>query len=222
MKKYCMVISVIFTIMFVSACSGGEEREDIQIASLKDIDSIYIENGSINIDVVSADIDELEANLLLYDNGPGIVMEKGQRKLTIRLKSDISRLFKIDRMPHLEVRVPTEFKGEIFVDSTSGNVVGKDLQMHDLQVSGSSGNVKLDFLDFHSDVHVTTTSGKVDISLNEAKPNATFLLKSNSGRRSVGIVLKDKQQSKKETKGTSGNGDYEVQLETSSGNITLK
>lgn len=85
------------------------------MASLKDIDSIYIENGSTNIDVVSAEIEELEAYLLLYDNGPGIVMEKGQQKLTIRLKNDISRLFKIDRMPHLEVRVPTEFKGEIIV-----------------------------------------------------------------------------------------------------------
>ena len=64
----------------------GEESEDIQMASLKDIASIYIENGSINIDVVSVDRDELEAYLLLYDNGPGIVMEKGKQKLTIRLK----------------------------------------------------------------------------------------------------------------------------------------
>ncbi|MEY9974888.1 lia operon protein LiaG [Lysinibacillus sp. RC46] len=222
MKKYCIVMSFILTIMFLSACVGGEESEDIQMASLKDIDSIYIENGSVNLDVVSADIEELEANLFLYDNGPGIVMEKGKRKLTIRLKNDISRLFKIGRMPHLEVRVPTEFKGEIIVNGSSGNVVGKNLQTHDLQVNGSSGSVKLDFLDFHSEVHVTTTSGKVDIALNEDEPNATFLLKSNSGRRSVGIVLNDKQQSKKETKGTSGTGDYEVQLETSSGNISLK
>lgn len=222
MKKYYMVMSVILTIMFLSACARGEGSEDIQMASLKDIASIYIENGSINIDVVSVDRDELEAYLLLDDNGSGIVMEKGKQKLTIRLKNDISRLFKIDRMPHLEVRVPTEFKGEIIVNSSSGNVVGKDLQTHDLKINGSSGNVNLDFLDFHSEVHVTTTSGNVDIALNEDEPNATLLLKSNSGRRSVGIVLNDKQQGKKETKGTSGTGDHEVQLKTSSGNISLK
>jgi len=222
MKKYCMVMSVILTIMFLSACAEGGEGEDIQMASLKDIDSIYIDNGSIDIDVVSADIDELEASLLLYDNGSGIVMAKGKQKLTIRLKNDITRLFKIDRMPHLEVRIPTEFKGEIIVNGSSGSVVGKELQTHNLQVNGKSGNVKLDFLHFHSEVHVTTTSGNVDISLNEEDPDATLLLKSNSGRRSVGIVLNDYQQSKKETKGTSGTGDYEVQLETSSGNISLK
>jgi len=217
-----MVMSVILTIMFLSACAEGGEGEDIQMASLKDIDSIYIDNGSIDIDVVSADIDELEASLLLYDNGSGIVMAKGKQKLTIRLKNDITRLFKIDRMPHLEVRIPTEFKGEIIVNGSSGSVVGKELQTHNLQVNRKSGNVKLDFLHFHSEVHVTTTSGNVDISLNEEDPDATLLLKSNSGRRSVGIVLNDYQQSKKETKGTSGTGDYEVQLETSSGNISLK
>src|SRR5687767_1610261 len=124
MKKYCMVMSVILTIMFLSACTEGGESEDIQMASLKDIDSIYIDNGSIDIDVVSADIDELEAYLHLYDNGPGIVMAKGKQKLTIRLKNDITRLFKIDQMPHLEVRIPTEFKGEIIVNGSSGSVVG--------------------------------------------------------------------------------------------------
>ncbi|MDF9761377.1 DUF4097 and DUF4098 domain-containing protein YvlB [Peribacillus simplex] len=222
MKKYCMVMLAILTVMFLSACVEGKESEDIQMASLKDIDSIHIDNGSINVDVVSADIDELEASLLLQDNGPGIVMDKGKQKLTIQVKNDISRLFKVDRMPQLEVRIPSEFKGEIIVDGSSGNVVGKELQTHNLQVKASSGNVKLDFLHFRSEVHVTTTSGNVDVSLYEDEPDATLLLKSNSGRRSVGIVLNDHQQSKKETKGTSGSEDYEVQLETSSGNISLK
>ena len=222
MNKYLKVLLVILTVMLLNACAGGEEREDIQMASLEDIDSIYLENGSINIDVVSAEIEELEAHLLLYDNGPGTIMDRGKQKLTIRLKNDITRLFKIDRMPHLEVRIPTEFKGEIIVNGSSGNVVGMDLQTYNLQINGSSGNVKLDFLDFHSEVHVTTTSGNVDISLNENEPDATLLFKSKSGRRSVEIVLNDHQQSKKETKGTSGRGDYEVQVKTSSGNISLK
>lgn len=217
-----MVMSAILSVIFISACTESDESEDIQMASLKDIDSIYIDNGSINVDVVSAEIDELEASVLLQDNGPGIVMDKGRKKLTIRVENDISRLFKLDRMPQLEVRIPSEFKGEIIVDGSSGNVVGKELQTHNLQIKASSGNVELDFLHFHSEVYVTTTSGNVDISLNEDEPDATVLLKSKSGSRSVGSILYNQQQSKKETKGTSGNGDYKVQLETSSGNISLK
>lgn len=222
MKKYFMVMSVILAVMFLSACTEGLESEDFQMASLKDIDTIHIDHGSTKINIVSADIDELEVYLLLYDNGPRILMDKGKRKIMIRVKNDITRLFKIDRMPQLEVRIPTEFTGEIIVDGSSGSVVGKELQTHNLRVNGSSGNVKLDFLHFHSEVYVTTTSGNVDISLNGHEPDVTLLLKSNSGRRSVGIVLDNHQQGKKETKGTSGSGDYKVQLETSSGNISLK
>ncbi|MES5896710.1 DUF4097 family beta strand repeat-containing protein [Bacillus cereus group sp. RP43] len=108
------------------------------------------------------------------------------------------------------------------MDGTSGSVVGKELQTHNLRVNGSSGNVKLDFLHFHREVYVTTTSGNVDVTLNGDEPDVTLLLKSNSGRRSAGIVLDNHQQGKKETKGTYGRGDYKVQLETSSGNISLK
>ncbi|MBK3493804.1 DUF4097 family beta strand repeat protein [Viridibacillus sp. YIM B01967] len=222
MKRFSMFMWVIVTLILLGACTEGAESEDFQTASLKDIDTIHIDYGSTKVNLVSADIDELEASLLLYDKGPGVVMDKGKQKITISLKNDTTRLFKIGCMPQLEVRIPTEFKGEIIADGSSGSVVGRDLQTHNLQVNSSSGNIKLDFLNFHSDVYVTTSSGNVDVFLNEDEPDATLLLKSNSGRRSVGITLDNQSQSKKETKGTSGSRDYEVQLETSSGNISLK
>ncbi|MBY0598054.1 DUF4097 family beta strand repeat-containing protein [Bacillus bingmayongensis] len=222
MKKYFIVILAILTVMFLSACTADSVGEDIQMASLKNVDTIHIDHGSTKINVVSADIDEVEAYLLLNANGPGILMDKEKRKIIIRVKNDITRLVKINRMPQLEVRIPTKFKGEIIVDGTSGSVVGKELQTHNLRVNGSSGNVKLDFLHFHSEVYVTTTSGNVDVSLNGDEPDAELLLKSNSGRRSVAFVLDNHQQGKKETKGTSGSGDRKVQLETSSGSISLK
>ncbi|PFI23101.1 DUF4097 family beta strand repeat-containing protein [Bacillus cereus] len=222
MKKYFMVMSAILAVMFLSACTTGSEDEDIQMASLKDVDTIHIDHGSTKINVVSADIDEVEAYLLLNDNGPGIVMDKEKRKIMIRVKNDITRLVKINLMPQLEVRIPSEFKGEVIVDGTSGSVVGKELQTHNMRVNGSSGNVKLDFLHFHSEVYVTTISGNVDVSLNVDEPDAELLLKSNSGRCSVGFVLDNHQQGKKETRGTSGSRDHKVQLETSSGSISLK
>ncbi|MFD3450097.1 hypothetical protein ACFDTO_36585 [Microbacteriaceae bacterium 4G12] len=50
------------------------------------------------------------------------------------LKNDVSRLFTIDRMPQLEVRIPSKFTGKIIVDGFSGSAVGKELQTHNLQV----------------------------------------------------------------------------------------
>ncbi|WP_255295621.1 hypothetical protein [Bacillus cereus] len=81
MKKYFMVMSAILAVMFLSACATGSEGEDIQMASLKDVDTIHIDHGSTKINIVSADIDEVEAYLLLNNNGPGILMDKEKRKL---------------------------------------------------------------------------------------------------------------------------------------------
>ncbi|MES5896711.1 hypothetical protein [Bacillus cereus group sp. RP43] len=93
----------ILAVMFLSACTADSEGEDIQMASLKDVDSIHIDHGSTKINVISADIDEVEAYLLLNDNGPGILMDREKRRIIIRVKNDITRLVKINRMPQLEV-----------------------------------------------------------------------------------------------------------------------
>lgn len=107
------------------------------------------------------------------------------------------------------------------MDGSPRSIVGKDLEMKNIQINGSSGNVQLDFLQFQGDLYATLTSGNISVSLNEDEPNAMISIKSNSGRRSVNFMLENDQQSKKETKGTLGSGENEIQLETSSGNIKL-
>ncbi|MEC3574262.1 DUF4097 domain-containing protein [Bacillus thuringiensis] len=62
----------------------------------------------------------------------------------------------------------------------------------------------------------------MDVSLKGDEPDAELLLKSNSGRRSVGFVMDNYQQCKKGVRGTFGRGDHKVQSETISGSITLK
>ncbi|GIN87547.1 hypothetical protein J6TS2_39330 [Heyndrickxia sporothermodurans] len=218
MRKF-FVMTFIFVLVFLTACSK-KENVDFQRVSVNDVDNIQIEFGSTDVKVVSADIKELEASLLLYDNGPGLKLDKEKGKISIGVKNDMARLFK--KKPELLVRIPIKFNGEIIVNGTSGNVVGEDLQTQNLQVNARSGNVVLGFLQFHSNVYVKTTSGNVDVSLNDSEPDVALHLKSNSGRRSVEINLDDHQQNKKETKGKLGNGEYEVKLKTSSGNIALK
>lgn len=222
MKKQLFVVVAMLAMLVLNGCSGDDEgSSDIQRASLNDINTIYINHGSTSVNVVSADIDELEAYVLIYGNKSGVVMDKEARKISIGQKKNFTRLIKIGKKPRMEVRIPSDFKGEIIVDGTSGNVIGTDLQTDNLQINGKSGNVNLDYLDFHSDVYVTTKSGNVHVSLNEDKPNASIHLKTNSGGQSVSLPLADLKQDKKETKGTSGKGDYEVQLESTSGNIIV-
>lgn len=221
MRKICLVIFVLLPGILLSGCMGEKEREDLQIASLKNIDTLLIDYGSTNVNVVSADIDHLEVSMLLHDNGPSMLIDKEKDKVTIQQKKELIRLFKIGKKPQLEVRIPIEFTGEIILDGSSGDVLGENLQTHNIRVNGSSGKVELDFLQFKSNIDVNTTSGNINVCLNEDEPNATLHLKSSSGRHSVGFALKNVQQSRKETRGTTGNATYEIKLETSSGNILI-
>lgn len=94
--------------------------------------------------------------------------------------------------------------------------------IHFLQVTGSSGKVTLDFLELQGDVSVKTSSGNVDLTLNDETPDAAISMKSNSGNHSLGLILDQKKDDSKETSGISGSGTHEIHLETTSGNISIR
>ncbi|WP_057768388.1 DUF4097 family beta strand repeat-containing protein [Cytobacillus praedii] len=221
MRKIGLIIFVILLINFLSACMSEKENEDLQKTSLKDIDTILIDFGSTNVNIVSAEIEQLELSMLLHDDGPSIAIDKEKHKVIIQQKKELIRLFKIGKKPQLEVRIPIEFTGKIILDGSSGDVFGENLQTHNIRVDGSSGKVELGFSQFKSNINVKTTSGNINIYLNEDEPDARIHLKSSSGRHAVGLALENFQQSRKETRGTTGNANYEIKLETSSGNISI-
>ncbi|MEF7439559.1 DUF4097 family beta strand repeat-containing protein [Paenibacillus lautus] len=74
----------------------------------------------------------------------------------------------------------------------------------------------------NNDVDVSATSGNVNIQLDEETPDATWMLQSGSGRRSVAVPLQDRNESNRKTEGRTGDGEFEVKLKTSSGNISIK
>ncbi|MGM1049730.1 MAG: DUF4097 family beta strand repeat-containing protein [Bacillota bacterium] len=222
--KFRFIMLLVLVMFLLSACGNesGEATENIQSVSLKDVDVLQIDHGSVKLNVESADIDSLEASLLFDDNGPGIVMDKSKKKIKIRLKSDVTRILKIGKMPQIKVRIPSDYKGEVLIDGSSGNVAGSELQTHKLVVKGKSGNISLDFAKFHSDISVSVSSGNVKLSLNDDTPDASWLLQSGSGSRSISIPLEDHQQSNRKTEGQSGSGLYKVNLKTGSGNISVQ
>lgn len=220
MKK--RVLLLFFTLIILSGCSF-EEQEDFQRVSLQDIETLYIDHGSNKLILESADIEALEVSLLLFDNGPGLVIDKGRNNIKISIKSDLARLFKIGRMPQLKVRVPFDFRGKMIIDGSSGSVTATDLKTESIVVTGTSGNVSLDFADFYSDVRVSTTSGNVKLFLNAEEPDVTLNLNSKSGRQSIGILLEEDAQLKKgKTGGKAGSGIHHIDIKTSSGNISVQ
>lgn len=222
--KFRNLILFVVILLLLSACEnvnhdGSDETKQF---SLDDIETLHIDHGSTKLFIESADIESLEATLRLYDNGPGMVTDRSKQQLDIRLKSDVTRILNLGRQPQLHVRIPLNYKGQVILEGSSGTVTGSDLQTHNLTVTGKSGNINLDFAEFHSDVRVKNSSGNISLTLQDENPNVHWLLQTGSGRRSISIPIEDLQESNRKTEGHSGSGAYEVNLKTGSGNISVQ
>lgn len=218
---YFSYVFILIVVLFLNACTNDTQNEEIHIASTENVDTVYVDYRSTNVTIKSTNETDITTRLLLYDNGPGVDMMQQDGRITFRVKSHIVRLFKIGRQPQLEIDIPTSYEGELILDGSSGNIVGENLQTGDLQVSGSSGDVQLDIVKLQNNIAVTLTSGNINMSLHDQKPNTSIHLNSNSGRRSINFLLDNHEVNKKTTKGILGNGEHDIILETSSGNIML-
>lgn len=217
MKKYCVCLLLV-GILLMSACSSDADSQTMSIAG---IESLNIDHGSTSLIVESADIDSIEASWLNI-NGPGIIVDEEGDQINIRLKSDLSNIINIGKMPQLSVRLPNTYEGKVTIDGSSGNATVKNLHLQKLSIIGKSGNVTLDYSKINHDIHVSVKSGNVVVNLEDKESNANWLLESGSGKRSVDIPLDDSKQSKRKTEGKTGDGSFKVEIKTTSGNITIK
>lgn len=215
-----LLIGLLFIVTVLLVSCSTEEWEEIQHTNIEGIETIVIDYRSTNVFIQPTDDDELKTALLLYDNGPSFSLKKGNGKINIRTKSNITRLFSIQK-PSLTIRIPKNYTGEVVLKGSSGNVTGEDVQMEKLNISGSSGNVDLMFDEFMTQTTVSLSSGNVAITVRE-QPDASINFKSKSGNQSIDFVLDEQKQTKQSTTGTIGKGTYPLQIETTSGNVRLE
>lgn len=220
MRKFCICM-LMFCMFFLMAC-GNEGTMNLQSMKLEGIDRLYIDHGSTPVHIESAEVEALEAFLSIDRGNSGIVMTPKNKELKIQLKSDIRRIINIGRKPWLTIRVPMNFEGEVLLSGSSGNVKINDLQASKLNIDSKSGNVSMDYQQINQDIRVSVYSGNVILNLRDKDSNVKWRLKSGSGRRSVAIPWDERQDKQKSTEGLTGNGSYEVYIETRSGNISIK
>ncbi|WP_285395206.1 DUF4097 family beta strand repeat-containing protein [Lysinibacillus sp. fls2-241-R2A-57] len=214
-------IRLFLLLIMLAGCSTREEEVIVNKESIEDIEEITINFASTDVVFSPSETNEIEANLTVNDDGAGAIVEKSSKQISIKLDTDITRLFNLSKKPTLEVKVPKQFKGKIILDGSSGNVTGKELFQNDIEIRSSSGNVKLHFIELNNDVNITTTSGKVSVDFDEEQPNLELDINTNSGRQSIDLTLNGNSKTKKELQGISGNGDHKMQIVTKSGNIDL-
>lgn len=216
MKK--IYIFLILSVWIFSGCtsSGGSK---VKTADLKNIDTIYINHGSTNVHIKSVDQSKLEAS----HQKPIIDMKQDKKEISINIKKSKFHIGpKINFNKKLHVDIPKDYKGKIFINGASGDITTEGIETEHIEAMTKSGDIYLEFGNFHSDVHAKTASGNVELLLNEKKPNIHLTTKTASGRQMVAIPLSISRQDEKEIEGTSGDGMYKVGIETTSGNITIK
>lgn len=106
------------------------------------------------------------------------------------------------------------------IRSTSGNNYIKEIDMEDTNVKLSSGNIN--FKEINGNMNIKATSGTINIGLSKT-PNYNVDLYVTSGNIRFNFEL-DEIKVDKEDKlsGILGSGKYDLKIETSSGNITIK
>ncbi len=213
------ILGILVALLSLAGCSTGEKDVLVNKESVDDVNEIVVNFASTDVDVQVSDTSELEAHLTVYDDGPGVTLDKSANRLTVDLESSIARLVK--KKPTLELMIPQDFEGKLTLDGSSGNISGKDLNQTDIDVKASSGNVKLHFAELNGDVEVSTSSGKATIEFDEETPDLDLDVSTNSGSQSINMSLDESTKDKRKVKGTSGNGGNEMKIKTKSGSIKV-
>lgn len=216
MKKY--LITIFLSMILLTGCNFNQE-EVVHSIDLDGIDTIYIDHGSENVHLISVEQSNLE---VLHSNKNIDVSEKAN-EVSISMEKRIFNIGpKINLNNQLIVKISKDFTGKVIINGTSGNVTSEDLETTNIEVNEKSGNVTLDFKDFHSDVNITTLSGNVVVSLNTIQPDIELQTKTASGLQTITVPIDIEKQNDKSIEGKANEGIYFIGIKTASGNISIR
>lgn len=216
MKKY--LITIFLSMILLTGCNFNQE-EVVHSIDLDGIDTIYIDHGSENVHLISVEQSNLE---VLHSNKNIDVSEKAN-EVSISMEKRIFNIGpKINLNNQLIVKISKDFTGKVIINGTSGNVTSEDLETTNIEVNEKSGNVTLDFKDFHSDVNITTSSGNVVVSLNTIQPDIELQTKTASGLQTITVPIDIEKQNDKSIEGKANEGNYFIGIKTASGNISIR
>ncbi|MFD2130418.1 DUF4097 family beta strand repeat-containing protein [Pseudogracilibacillus auburnensis] len=216
MKKY--VISFFFIVIVLVGCNGNKD-EAVYNVPIEEIETIYLQHGSDNVHVKSTDQSDLEAT---YANKE-IDIEHKDNEVTLSVRKKLFHIGpKINLNKKLEVSIPKNYVGQVVISGTSGNITSENLEINELKINENSGDVALEFTEFHSDVAVKTKSGNIKLALNNNEPDIDLKTKTASGKQTITIPIETTKQNDKVIEGKSGNGTYLIELTTASGNISIQ
>jgi lia operon protein LiaG len=107
--------------------------------------------------------------------------------------------------------------------TTSGKMDVKDLSSKNAVFETSSGDIVFNGEQLKSDMEFTTSSGDVAIKFSQTPESVKVDFKGSSGEPNISVEeLLFEDKSENSAVGVKGNGEYEVKVRTSSGDLTLE
>ncbi len=155
-----------------------------------------------------------------YNYNMNLSLEKSGDVVLIKIIYPNNQIILINKNLKLDIGVPESYSGQLYVETTSGNVKAGDLKTEKLGVKSTSGDVKINNITVLGDSYMETTSGDIN-AMNIVSSNSEY--KSTSGE----ITLTDSGEINS-IKTTSGNIEVDGYLpkndadfESTSGDISL-
>lgn len=91
------IVVFVFVLIVQPGCSTVQEDIVNNNESIEGIEEVVINFASTDVDFLPSETSELETYLTVYDNGPGVILDKSSTRLSIALGSDIIRLFNLKK-----------------------------------------------------------------------------------------------------------------------------
>ncbi len=143
--------------------SKGNEYTQKSYESGADITELVIDESANSIIMQSEDTDRI--TIEYYDNPDKSLYEIEEKDGKLKFKRNDISLFKLINIDFTErnivVTVPSDYKGDLKVDITSGSFRADDISADDFKIDCTSGSIKLNNVSVKENIDIDSTSGSI-------------------------------------------------------------
>lgn len=241
------ILAVLVVLLMVTGCSGtqGDPVTEKDSVDAKGVETISVDYRSTHVVVESGSSNQLEVELDTYERGPELSMNKNGDHVDIVTEGGVFQLGFIKvggfsgKAPKMTVRVPKNYRQNLKLDGSAGNVKLRNLNLDEVHFStksshvegsgiiarriegnSASGNISISFEKFATELNLSSASGNIRLSLNDKNPDLTLETTTASGSKNIDFPIKGSKNGDGFS-GMIGEGTHKVRLKTSSGSISL-
>lgn len=209
--------------------SKGNEYVLESYESGTDIGEFVIDVSANSVIMQSEDTDKI--TIEYYDNPDSSLYEIEEKDGRLKFKHNDRELFKLINIDFTQrdivVTVPSDYKGDLKVDITSGSFKADDVSADDFKLDCTSGSVKLNNVKTEGNIDIDATSGSIKFENLASEGDIKIDCTSGSIKGTIKGSKSDYSIRSETTAGSSNLSDTEggkkkLDVETTAGSIDIE